>query len=132
MAHKKAFIKRYLEESEEVGSPKQPRLEGSGYDLRNRVETADGAAQNEPVADQLLSQEPIDFDITRRRGRREATLDRLTPRGVASDYGIFLNDVQASVKPILAEEVRKQNGVKFHLIADIWFHQNKDPNEIQE
>ena len=59
-------------------------------------------------------------------------MDRLTPRGVASDYGIFLNDAQAPIEPILAEEVRKQNGVKFHLIADIRFRQNKNPNELQE
>ena len=154
MAHKKAFIKRYLEESDEACSSKQQRLaepvverldepaverldqpavemlEGSGYDLRNRVEIPEVAAPNEPV--EPFSPEPIAFDVARRRGRREATLDRFTPRGPAVDYGIFLHDVQEPIRPLLAEEVRRQNGVKFHLIADIRFRKSTDPNEIQE
>ena len=48
------------------------------------------------------------------------------------DYEIFLHDVQEPIRPLLAEEVRRQNGVKFHLIADIRFRKSTDPNEIQE
>ena len=131
MAYKKGFIKRYLDEADTVSPSKQPRLVGSGYELRSSA----APAQPEAAAaadNQNLEITTTTFEVTRRKGRKEATLDRVTPNGDTSDYGIFLNDLQAVVQPILESEVMKQKGVKYHLIADITFRNSKEPGDNQE
>ena len=131
MAHKKAFIQRYLEESVEAPPAKQRKGENVSYNLRNRAgviqEQTDVIAAPTPTP----APAPTTFEVVRRKGRKEATMDRIQPIGNTADYGIFLADVQPVIQPIVTEEARKQNGIKFHLIADITFRNHKEPYDTQ-
>jgi hypothetical protein len=105
--------------------------DGAAYNLRSTtlpplppVMTAPPVA---PPVEEQLPLEPAVYTVEHRKARKEATLDRITvAEGETSDYGIFLNDTQPVILPILHQEVHKQQGIKFHLNVDVCFRNSKD------